>query len=83
MYEIDVQAEFSAAHAIRIAGIVEPLHGHNWHVTATVVGPELDADGLLCDFHTIEQRPTSCRASSPPATMPTPPCAPAPPSALW
>lgn len=55
MYEIDVQAEFSAAHAIRIAGIVEPLHGHNWHVTATVVGPELDADGLLCDFHTIEQ----------------------------
>lgn len=55
MYEITVEAEFSAAHAIIIAGQREPLHGHNWHVVATVEGDRLDADGLLCDFHTVEE----------------------------
>lgn len=55
MYELTIQAEFSAAHAIRIRGEVEPLHGHNWHVTATFAGRELDADGLLCDFHVLER----------------------------
>ncbi len=36
-----------------IAGEREPLHGHNWHVTATIAGEKLDPDGLLCDFHTV------------------------------
>lgn len=54
MFEIDVQTEFAAAHAILIAGEREPVHGHNWRVTATVAGPRLDADGLLCDFHVVE-----------------------------
>lgn len=54
MYEITVEAEFSAAHAIVIAGQREPLHGHNWHVIATMAADKLDADGLLCDFHTVE-----------------------------
>lgn len=54
MYEIEVQAVFSAAHAIMIAGAREPLHGHNWRVKATVAGERLDGDGLLCDFHTVE-----------------------------
>lgn len=54
MFEITVEAEFSAAHAIVIAGEREPLHGHNWHVIATVAGDKLDGDGLLCDFHTVE-----------------------------
>ena len=54
MYEITVEADFSAAHALTVAGIKEPLHGHNWHVTVTLVGDELDDDGLLCDFHTVE-----------------------------
>lgn len=55
MYEISVQAEFAAAHALVIRGEREPLHGHNWHVTVTVAGPEVDADGLLCDFHAVER----------------------------
>ena len=54
MYELSVRAEFCAAHAIVIAGQREPVHGHNWRVTATVAGNGLDADGLLCDFHLVE-----------------------------
>lgn len=54
MYEITVEADFSAAHAIVIAGSREPIHGHNWHVVVTIAGDALDADGLLCDFHTVE-----------------------------
>lgn len=54
MYEITVQADFAAAHAIVIAGQREPIHGHNWHVTVTLAGHTLDSDGLLCDFHTVE-----------------------------
>jgi len=54
MFQLTVQAEFAAAHALTIAGRREPVHGHNWHVTAELEGPTLDADGLLCDFHTVE-----------------------------
>jgi len=54
MFELTVQAEFCAAHAITSAGAREPVHGHNWRVTLTIAGPTLDADGLLCDFHAVE-----------------------------
>ena len=64
MYEIAVHAEFAAAHAITIAGAVEPLHGHNWRVTARFTAHALDHDGLVCDFHTIhhtlEQMAAEC-----------------------
>lgn len=55
VYELTVQTEFCAAHAIWIRGEREPLHGHNWRVTLVVAGPELDEDGLLCDFHVVER----------------------------
>jgi 6-pyruvoyltetrahydropterin/6-carboxytetrahydropterin synthase len=55
MYEITVERTFCAAHAITIGGRREPMHGHNWHVTATVAGPMLDGDGLLCDFHAVDR----------------------------
>jgi 6-pyruvoyltetrahydropterin/6-carboxytetrahydropterin synthase len=55
MFELTVEAEFAAAHALRIAGTPEPTHGHNWKVKVTIAGPSLDSDGLLCDFHTIEE----------------------------
>jgi 6-pyruvoyltetrahydropterin/6-carboxytetrahydropterin synthase len=54
MYELAVHAEFCAAHAIVVGGVRERMHGHNWRVTARVEGSVLDADGLLCDFHTVE-----------------------------
>lgn len=55
MFELSIEARFSAAHAIRIGGCVEPLHGHDWQVTVTVSGASLDGDGLLCDFHVVEE----------------------------
>jgi 6-pyruvoyltetrahydropterin/6-carboxytetrahydropterin synthase len=55
VYEVEVEGEFCAAHAILIKGEPEPLHGHNWRVRVTVAGANLDADGLLCDFHIVER----------------------------
>ncbi len=54
MFELTIQTVFSAAHAIVIAGEREALHGHDWQVTACLVGAELDAEGLLVDFHALE-----------------------------
>lgn len=55
MFELSVEAEFCAAHAIVIGGVREANHGHNWRVTAVVSGEQLDAEGLLCDFHEVER----------------------------
>ena len=55
MFEVSVEAMFSAAHALVIGGDREPVHGHNWHVVATVAGPALDSNGLLVDFHVLER----------------------------
>lgn len=54
MFRITVQDAFCAAHTLQIAGAHEPVHGHNFRVTAAIEGPSLDTDGLLCDFHTVE-----------------------------
>lgn len=53
MYQVSVEAEFAAAHSLTIAGLPEPLHGHNFHVTVTLAGPTLGPDAMLCDFHAI------------------------------
>lgn len=55
MYELSVERDFCAAHAIMIRGEREPVHGHTWRVRIEVAGAALDADGLLCDFHEIER----------------------------
>ncbi len=56
MYELSIETTFSAAHAIEIRGVREPMHGHDWRVTAIVMGDRLDEDGLLCDFHDVEAK---------------------------
>jgi 6-pyruvoyltetrahydropterin/6-carboxytetrahydropterin synthase len=57
MFEISVEAQFSAAHRLRLAdGSFEPLHGHDWRVTAVFAGAQLDAEGLLVDFVAAEAR---------------------------
>jgi 6-pyruvoyltetrahydropterin/6-carboxytetrahydropterin synthase len=56
MYELSVEREFCAAHAITINGRREPTHGHNWRVTLVVQGDQLDSNGLLCDFHVLERQ---------------------------
>ena len=55
MFELRIRRTFAAAHAIVMAGVREPMHGHNWEVTVAVAGDTLDADGLLCDFHLLEK----------------------------
>lgn len=55
MYELTIESEFCAAHALTISGVREEVHGHNWHVTVSIGGENLDPDGLLCDFHTAEE----------------------------
>lgn len=55
MYQLEIQSHFSAAHAITMNGVVEPLHGHDWQVTAVIEGEQLDPDGLLVDFHWLQR----------------------------
>ncbi len=60
MFELTIDARFSAAHAIRINGVPEPIHGHDWLATVCVAGETLDENGLLVDFHTIEDALKEC-----------------------
>ena len=56
-FEITTTREFSAAHQLRLYdGSLEPLHGHNWRVKVTVAAEQLDAIGVVMDFHELEQR---------------------------
>ena len=55
MYELSIERDFVAAHAITMAGEREATHRHTWHVTVIVAGAQLDGDGLLCDFHLLER----------------------------
>ncbi|HVZ93001.1 MAG TPA: 6-carboxytetrahydropterin synthase [Phycisphaerales bacterium] len=54
-YELSVETKFTAAHAITMGGVPETPHSHEWHVTLTVAGSELNAEGFLCDFHELER----------------------------
>lgn len=56
VFELILTSSFSAAHALVIQGVKEPVHGHDWQVEATFSGNELDEDGMLCDFHALEER---------------------------
>jgi 6-pyruvoyltetrahydropterin/6-carboxytetrahydropterin synthase len=51
MYEVMIEEEFSAAHALRgYKGKCENLHGHNYKVEVYVRGERLDDVGMLVDF---------------------------------
>ncbi len=54
MFEVEIHADFAAAHAIVMNGERETLHGHNWHVVVTVAAESLDEDGLVVDFHALQ-----------------------------
>jgi 6-pyruvoyltetrahydropterin/6-carboxytetrahydropterin synthase len=56
MYEVMIQEEFSAAHALRgYKGKCENLHGHNWKVEVYVRGEQLDDTGMLVDFKDVKE----------------------------
>jgi 6-pyruvoyltetrahydropterin/6-carboxytetrahydropterin synthase len=56
MYELAVERDFQATHAVTVDGRPETAHDHAWHVTVVVAGPAVDSEGLLCDFHVIERQ---------------------------
>ena len=55
MFEIRVEATFSAAHFLSdYRGQCESLHGHNYRVFAHARGERLDSGGMLCDFAVLK-----------------------------
>lgn len=55
MFEITVQAGFSSGHFLReYYGKCENPHGHNYRVLVTLVGSELESNGLLLDFKVLK-----------------------------
>ena len=55
-FEIRTVRSFAAAHALKLYdGSMEPVHGHNWRLEVTVESPELDAIGVVMDFHELER----------------------------
>lgn len=56
MYEIAVEMDFDAAHALRgYKGKCETLHGHRFKVVAAVQGNKLDNIGLAYDFTLLKR----------------------------
>ena len=56
MYEITIERTFSAAHALQLPDkSMEPLHGHDWQVSVTVVSDRLDRMDTVMDFHELER----------------------------
>ncbi len=56
MYEITVQAQFNAMHALKLPdGTIEPLHGHDWRVWVTVGDSGLDESGFVADFEDVSR----------------------------
>ena len=56
MYEVMIEEEFSAAHALRgYRGKCENLHGHNYKIEIYARGRELNKIGLLVDFVELKE----------------------------
>jgi len=56
MFRVTVTKSFSAAHALKIGGKCEDLHGHNFKVDVTVEGRKLSPEGLLViDFRDLKK----------------------------
>lgn len=57
MYNIKVEAYFSAAHNLRgYRGKCEELHGHNWKVEVVVEKDRLDKNGMVLDFRILKKK---------------------------
>jgi len=55
MYEVTVQDTFSSGHYLRdYYGKCENPHGHNYRVLVTLVGEQLEPNGLLLDFKLLK-----------------------------
>jgi 6-pyruvoyltetrahydropterin/6-carboxytetrahydropterin synthase len=56
MFEVTVQDCFSSGHYLRdYYGKCENPHGHNYRVLVTLVGEQLEPNGLLLDFKLLKR----------------------------
>jgi 6-pyruvoyltetrahydropterin/6-carboxytetrahydropterin synthase len=56
MYELVINAQFSAAHNLRnYGGKCENLHGHNWQVEVFVRADALGEGGMVLDFRILRE----------------------------
>lgn len=56
MFEVTVQDTFSSGHYLRdYYGKCENPHGHNYRVVVTLVGEQLEPNGLLLDFKLLKR----------------------------
>ena len=55
MFEISVESSFHAQHAVKIQGVEELPHFHDWKVVVQIGGPKLNEDGVLIDFLELEE----------------------------
>jgi 6-pyruvoyltetrahydropterin/6-carboxytetrahydropterin synthase len=55
MFRVTITKSFSAAHALKIVGKCEDLHGHNFKVDVTVEGLKLNPEGILIDFRDLKR----------------------------
>ncbi len=55
MFTVSVETHFWASHQLTLPdGSKEPLHHHNWAVTADVGSNELNSTGLIMDFRQLK-----------------------------
>jgi len=55
MFTISIETHFSASHQLALPdGSKEPLHDHNWAVTADVSSKRLDNMGFVMDFRRLK-----------------------------
>jgi len=56
MYEVEIIANFSAAHRLRnYRGKCERLHGHNYRVHVTARATSVGEDGMVMDFGDLKR----------------------------
>ncbi|HEV2578880.1 MAG TPA: 6-carboxytetrahydropterin synthase QueD [Acidobacteriaceae bacterium] len=56
MFEVTVQDTFSSGHYLRdYYGKCENPHGHNYRVVVTLIGEQLEPNGLLLDFKLLKR----------------------------
>lgn len=57
MFAISVETSFQASHQLTLSdGEKEPVHSHDWLVTAELVSEKLDDMGVVMDFHQLRAK---------------------------
>ena len=55
MFTIRVETHFQASHSLRLpGGTSEPVHDHDWQVTAAVSRSKVNSMGLVMDFEKLK-----------------------------